>query len=447
MKNSLRKHIKEILTLAIPVSIGQLGHIMMGMVDTLMVGPLGADTLAAASLANGLFFLIMVLGIGLSYAVTSLAAIYFGKKQYSKCGIVLQNALVVNLFFSFIFTLIIYFGADLTFHLGQPSQVALLSNSYLKILSFTVFPFMLFQTFRQYSEGLSIVKIPMIIAILANLVNAFMNWVLIYGKLGFPAMKLDGAGYATLANRIFMGISLMLIVLYSNKYKKYNNFSIKYFNVKILMKIIRIGFPSGFQYLFEVAAFSFSAIMVGWINSVSLAAHQIALSLASITYMIILGISSAGNIKVANAFGEKDYQKVKESGFTAILLGIFVMMIFGLFFFLFNNFLPTLFISNPEVITIASELILIAAFFQLFDGAQAVASGVLRGILDVKTPMYVILFSYWLLGIPAGYIFAFKFGMGASGVWLGFLIALGAVATTYILRFRFKTSNLIRNLD
>lgn len=441
---SFKKHIKETVKLAIPVSIGQLGHTMMGFVDSLMVGKLGAAPLAAAALVNGLFFLVLVIGIGMSMAITPLVAIAKGSRNNEECGVVLRQGLIVNLSAAVVLLGFIYFGSDLIIYLKQPADVEILAISYLRILGFSVIPFMLFQIYRQFLEGISDVNPPMYLSISANIVNAFLNWVLIFGNLGFEPMGLDGAGYATTTTRTIMALALMFYVIKSVKYREYDT-SLKFrsINKKMIRKLIGIGLPSGLQYFLEVAAFAFGAIMVGWIGTVQLAAHQIAINLASATYMVILGISAAGTIRVGNAVGEKDIKNTRAAGFSAILLAASVMFVFAILFILFRNYLPLIYINDIEVIKLASSLLIVASLFQIFDGIQATAFGILRGLTDVTIPLIIVFASYWLFAIPLGFYLAFNLSLGAVGVWIGFAVGLLTVAVFLTLRFHLRSKKSV----
>jgi len=439
---TFKEHIRQTIILALPISIGQLGHIMMGVIDSIMVGRIGSVPLAAASLVNGLFFLILVLGIGMSYAITPLVAISKGGKNCSGCGIILNQAMIVNIVFSILLSLVIFFSADLIYYFNQPEDVAVLAVSYLKILSLSVLPFMLFQTLRQFLEGLSQPRLPMIIAIAANFTNAFFNWVLIYGNLGFNAMGLDGAGYATTMTRTLMALAMILYLVKATHLKDYNpHFNIREIDTGIIKKIIRIGLPSGFTYFFEVAAFSFAAIMIGWLGSVPLAAHQIGINLASVSYMIILGISAAGTIRVGNAVGEKNITETRRAGFSALALSTTFMFTSGVMFIIFRRLLPQIYINEIEVIDLAANILIVAALFQMSDGIQATGAGILRGLTDVKIPMLIIFISYWLLGIPIAYILGFYFQYGTIGIWVGLLIGLTMVALLLTIRFNIKSKH------
>ena len=409
---------------------------MMGVVDSIMVGKVGTVPLAAAALVNGLFFLVLVLGIGMTMAITPLVAISRGAENEEACGMILRQALLVNMVFSILLLIFIFFGADLIQYMDQPPAVVAEARSYMKILAISVIPFLLFQVYRQFLEGISVVKPPMVIAVLANIFNAFSNWCLIFGNLGFTPMGLDGAGVSTSLTRTIMAIVLMYYVVTSPRFAAYNP-SLKYqmINWKIIKKIVSIGLPSGLQYFVEVGAFAFSAIMIGWLGAVPLAAHQIAINLASISYMIVLGIGAAGTIRVGNALGQRNRAEMRRAGFSAIGVALALMFFFALVFISFRNLLPTLYVHEVPVIELTSSLLIVAALFQLFDGTQATTIGVLRGLTDVKIPLIISFGAYWLLGVPAGYIFAFKLGLGTIGIWLGFLIGLGSVAILMTLRF------------
>lgn len=441
---SLKKHILSTFGLAYPIIIGQLGIIMMGVVDSLMVGHLSAAHLAAASLGNSLAFILMIIGIGVSLAVTPLVAIAVGANKYDECGIYFRQSLLVNSTLSIFLAFAIYFAAGLIEYFDQPPEVQILAKSYMRIIGFSTLPLMVFQTYKQFIEGFSIMKPAMIIAILANLINAFVNWILIFGELGFPRLELNGAGWATFASRLFMAICIMIYVMKSKLFRQYDvSFHFKNFNRHIIKKILSLGLPSGFQYFFEIGAFSFAVVMVGWLGTKQLAAHQIAINLASISFMAVLGISVAGSIRVGNAVGMKDISETRRAGFTASLLGAFVMFISGVIFILFRNHLPTLYVQDDQVINYASSLLIIAALFQLSDGTQAVGIGILRGLTDVKIPTAITFIAYWIVGLPIGYLLGFTFDLGVQGVWIGLLLGLTTSAILLTLRFNSRSKHII----
>ncbi|MCH7773518.1 MAG: MATE family efflux transporter [Bacteroidetes bacterium] len=417
---------------------------MMGVVDSIMVGTLGSAPLAAAALGNSITLLIFIVGIGVSFAVTPLVAISVGANKYSDCGIFFRQSLLVNLTFGFILMAVTLICSELLIYLDQPAEVLGQAKSYTRILGLGALPVMLFQTYKQFIEGLSVMKPAMVITILANIINAFTNWTLIFGNLGFPALGLDGAGWATFTSRSFMAISLMLYVMNKKYFKQYDvTFHFKNINLPVIKKILSLGLPSGIQYFFEVGAFAFAVIMIGWLGTEQLAAHQIAINLASISFMVVLGLSIAGGIRVGNAVGEKNVTRVRRAGFTSIFLALCVMAVSGLIFIIFRNYLPTLYIDDETVISIASSLLIIAALFQLSDGVQAVGIGILRGLTDVKIPTVITFVAYWVVGLPIGYFLAFELGWDVQGVWIGLLAGLTTSAILLTLRFNTKSKHII----
>jgi MATE family multidrug resistance protein len=440
-----KEHLLNTLNLAYPVIIGQLGFIMMGVVDSLMVGTLGPAPLAAASLGNSLTLIIFIVGIGISFVVTPLVAISIGAKKYSECGIYFRQSLLVNLTVGLILTFIVVAGSELIIYFDQPVEVTSLAKSYTKILGLGGIPLMLFQTYKQFIEGLSVMKPAMIIAILANFVNAFVNWILIFGKLGFPALGLDGAGWATFSSRVFMAIVLMIYVMSKSRFKQYDvSFHFKNINFPVIKKILSLGLPSGSQYFFEVGAFSFAVIMIGWLGTDQLAAHQIAINLASVSFMVVLGISMAGGIRVGNGVGEQNIKQVRMAGFSSIFIAVCFMTFSGIVFIILRDWLPTLYIKDQNVISIASSLLIIAALFQLSDGTQAVGIGILRGLTDVKIPTVITFIAYWIVGLPTGYLLGFILGLDVQGVWIGLLAGLTTSAVLLTLRFNIKSKHIIK---
>jgi MATE family multidrug resistance protein len=417
---------------------------MMGVVDSLMVGKLGAAPLAAAALGNGMAFIIIVIGIGVSYAVTPLVAIAVGAGKFEDCGIYFRQSLLVNSIISIVIAAILFFAADLIQYFDQPEDVQVQATSYMKIIGLSAIPLLLFQSYKQFIEGLSVMRPAMIITLIANLINAFANWLLIFGNLGFPALELDGAGWATFASRLFMALLLMGFVMNNKFFKQYDvSFHYKSINWPVIKKILSLGLPSGFQYFFEVGAFAFAVVMVGWLGTAQLAAHQIALNLATISYMAVLGISVAGSIRVGNAVGMKDIAETRRSGFTAIFLGASVMLFAGIIFILFRKFFPTLYVNDEVVISYASSLLIIAALFQISDGTQAVGIGILRGLTDVKIPTAITFIAYWIVGLPVGYLLGFTLELGVQGVWIGLLLGLTTSAILLTLRFNSRSKHII----
>ncbi len=441
---SIRGHAKETFLLAYPVMIGQVGVIMMGVVDSIMVGGVGATPLAAASLANSLFILMLIIGLGISYAVTPLVAISIGANKVSECNVLYSQSFIINIVVGFLLMAATFILADLIKYLNQPAEVARQAVSYTRILGYSMIPGMIFQTYKQFIEGLSIMRPAMVITLAANIINGIVNWILVYGRYGFPRLELDGAGWATFSSRVFMGLAIMLYMLKSKRFASYGlKLNLSQLNFTVIKKILGLGVPSAVQYIFEVGAFSCAVIMVGWLGTTQLAAHQIAINLASISFMAALGISSAGAIRVGTSVGKQNVKEVRKAGFTAIALGASLMATCGVLFIILRRFLPSLYISDPATISYASSLLIIAALFQISDGTQAVGIGVLRGLTDVKGPTLITFIAYWVLALPTGYILGFTFHLQVVGVWIGLLIGLTASATLLTLRFNKKSTHLI----
>jgi len=443
---SFRLHLRETLQLAFPVIVGQLGIILMGVVDNAMVGRIGYYPLAASALANGIFFLVFVIGMGVTYAVSPLIANAVGSGKAEQAGNILKQALVVNLFIGILLGIITYFSAELFHVMHQKEKVVEYAIPYLRILAFSIPMMMTFLTYKHFLEGLSIMRPAMVIVLLANLVNVFGNYCLIYGNFGFPRLELKGAGIATLGSRFFMMIMLILFLNKNLRVKKYRPHLLQYkIDWKVTKEILALGLPSGLQYFFEVGAFFFTAIMIGWFGARQLAAHQIALSIASITYMMVVGVSAAAAIRVAKFVGEGNNSETQRAGLSALMLAAGFMSLCGILFFLTNNILPEFFINNHEVKIITASLILIAAFFQIFDGVQCVGLGILRGISDVTYPTAITFVAYWIVGIPLGALLAFYFGFNVQGIWIG--LSVGLATSASLLSFRFMKKTRLKTED
>lgn len=423
--------------------LSQLGHVMMGVVDSVMVGHVGAVPLAASSLANVAFNVILLFGIGVSYAITPLVASAHGEGNAARISDVLKHGLIINLVNSFILVALVFAAKNILYHIDQPEDVVKEAIPYLGIITFSIIPTLIFQTFRQFTEGLSQTRIAMMAVIGSNIIHIPLNYIFIFGRLGLPAMGLEGAGWATLISRAAMAMGIVLYVYFSKNFVNYRSgFSFGKYSKSLLNKMLHIGLPAGVQFIFEVAAFDFSAVMMGWLGTKTLAAHQIAINLATISYMTTSGLAAAATIRVSNELGKKDFTTLRTVAFTLLWLAISIMFLWGLIFIIGKNFLPQLYVSDLEVITIASPLLIIAGFFQLSDGIQVVCLGALRGLHDVKVPSLFIFIAYWIIGLPLGYWLAFKMNWNATGVWMGLLIGLTLTATAMVWRFHLLSKKL-----
>jgi multidrug resistance protein, MATE family len=431
-----RSHIRPNFLLAYPVMLSMLGQVMTGVADSVMVGWTGAVPLAAASFANIFFSIPLFFGVGVSYAITPLVAQAEGSQDEKKIIGVLKNGSLINLMTGLILVSLIFSVEPFMHSMGQPDDVVTLAIPYLSIIAISIIPSMIFQTYRQFAEGLQRTRVAMIIVIGSNLLNILLNYVLIFGKYGFPEMGLNGAGWATLIARTVMALSMMLYVYFGRKFQPYQaGFSFGNYSRSLIKKMLHIGIPSGSQFIFEAGAFGFSALMMGWIGTTALAAHQIAINLATISYMTTSGLGAAATIRVGNFWGQRDTKNLRASAFTMIGIAALLMTAWALLFILGRNFLPSLYIEDLAVIELTASLLIIAAFFQLSDGIQVVTAGALRGLQDVKIPSALTFVAYWILALPLGYWLAFPLQLGPYGIWIGLLIGLTLTASAMVVRF------------
>lgn len=428
---------KRNLHLAIPVVISQIGQVSVFLVDNMMVGHVGTTELAASSFANNVFMLGMYFGMGITFGITPLVGNSFGNGKIDEVVLWLKNGIFTHLAAAFALCLVMFGVYFFLPFMGQPDEVTNLAKPYYLLLCASYLPFMLFFSLKQFFEGIGNTKIAMHITITANLINILFNYLLIYGKFGFPVMGLNGAGIGTLISRVAMPLLFAIYIIKIPGLKRYFVLARNVvFDRQKINSLLKIGIPIAFQIIVEVLAFSIGAIMMGWLGEVPLAAHQVAIGLASFTYMISLGVSQANTIRVSHQMGVKDYESLKMAAFASTQLVLLFMSLMGVVFILARNVLPYLFTTDAEVIKIASGLLIIAAIFQVFDGLQVVMLSTLRGMADVKLPMFIAFFAYLFLGIPTSYYLAFKLMMGPQGIWYGYLIGLGAAGILFYLRFQ-----------
>jgi len=430
------QHIRPNFLLAYPVMLSMLGQVMTGVADSVMVGWTGAVPLAASSFANIFFSIPLFFGVGVSYAITPLIAQANGANQAHKIIDILKNGSLINLLTGLSLTALIFSIEPFMHFMGQPEEVVTLAIPYLSIVAVSIIPTMIFQTYRQFAEGMQSTRVAMVIVIGSNLINILLNYLLIFGKFGFLELGLNGAGWATLISRTIMGLSMMIYVFYGQKFQAYQaGFAVGNYSRKLINKMLHIGIPAGSQFIFEAGAFGFSAIMMGWLGTTPLAAHQIAINLATISYMTTSGLGAAATIRVGNFLGQHDQQNMRASAFMMIAMAIAIMMAWALLFIFGRYLLPSLYIDDASVIQLTSSLMIIAAFFQLSDGIQVVTAGALRGLQDVKIPSLLIFVAYWVIALPLGYVLAFPLGMQANGIWIGLFIGLTLTASAMVARF------------
>ena len=432
------------LELAIPVMIGHLGHVLVGLADNIMVGRLGAAPLAAVSLGNSFVFIAFSLGIGFSLAITPLIAEADGENDIEKGRNIFQHSLILCTALGISMFIMLLLATPIMKYMNQPPEVVELAIPYLKIVAFSMIPLMIFQAFKQFTDGLSQTKYGMHATIIANIVNVVLNFVLIYGFWIFPRLELVGAAYGTLFSRFAMLIFIIVIMNSKDKFTPYFKY-LKFTEIKkrILLKIINLGFPTAMQMLFEVGIFTAAIWLAGTLGTIDQAANQIALNLSSMTFMIAVGLGVAATIRVGNQKGLKNYIDLRRISFSIFLQAFIISFFFAIGFIVLKNVLPLVYIDNISVIETAASLLLIAGLFQLSDGFQVVVLGALRGLQDVKIPTLLTFIAYWIVGFPISYLLGKTFGWGSQGIWIGLLAGLTTSAVLLFLRFNYLTKKLI----
>jgi len=440
-----KPYYKENLHLALPIVGSQVGHTLVHMADSIIVGHFTDTTqLAAVSLVNSIFILILVIGLGISYGLTPLIAQENGRQNYEECGRLLSNSLIINILIGIVLYCLVHFGVLLVIdHLDQTPAVVTYAKPYLGLLSVSIIPLLIFQTFKQFAEGLGFTKQAMFVSIWGNALNITLGIIFVKGMFGIKPMGVSGVGWSTLIDRLLMATVMCIYVLRSKHFKKYlAHFKITLIDKIRAVKIIKIGAPVAMQYSFEISAFSGAAVLIGTIGAVEQAAHQIAISLAAMTYMMASGVASAATIKTGTNFGKKNFDDLRKSAIASYHVILLFMSFTAIIFVLAHNFMPFIYTEDLSVVAIAAQLLIIAGFFQLFDGTQVVGLGVLRGLGDVNIPTFITFLAYWVVGIPVGYLLGFKFNLGVNGIWYGLTFGLLTASILLFLRFQNKTKEL-----
>jgi len=452
----LKTYTKEFnynLKLATPVMLGMLGHTFVSLVDNIMVGQLGTAELAAVSLGNSFIFIAMSIGMGFSTAITPLIAEADSEKDFVKGKSSFKHGLFLCSVLSVLLFILMLIAKPLMYLMKQPEEVVELAIPYLDLVAISLIPLIIFQGFKQFSDGLSMTKYPMYATILANVINVVLNYALIFGRLGFPQMGIVGAAIGTLVSRIVMLFFLWWLLKGKEKSKAYVT-NIKLFSLenRMIKKVLNLGFPSAMQMFFEVAIFTGAIWLSGTLGKNPQAANQIALNLSSMTYMVAIGLSVAAMIRVGNQKGLRDFTELRRIAISIFLLGLSLAFVFAILFLVFHNALPKLYVDfddvnnlmdNSEVVSIAATLLLAAAIFQLSDSAQVILLGALRGLQDVKIPTIITFIAYWLIGFPISYYLGKEDVYGSFGIWLGLIAGLTSAAILLYFRFNYLTKRLV----
>lgn len=446
MKKTLHIHTKDIIKLSLPLIATQIGHIITAIVDNIFLGQLSKTEQAAGILSNNLFILILVFSIGMSYALTPLTTEIHVENNDKEKAVLFKNGIVLNLLVGLLLFIVLFFLSPLLHYMQQPEQVVKLAIPFFNVLIFSIIPVSLFFSCKQYCEGLSNTRAAMYFSILGNLLNIILNYGLIYGKYGLPELGYMGSCWATFISRVVMGIGFYI---YMFRNPSVNSFRVFYKEARLslqkILSIFKMGLGFALQFTFEVAAFAIAGFMAGTFGEEQIDAHGIALNLAAFTYMFASGISGAATILVSNYVSRQDEENLYLSIKSSFRLVISIMLTMALIFLILHQQLPLLFSKEPNIIHMASNLLLFAAMFQLFDGTQVTALGILRGMEDVKFPTYITFIGYWIIALPLAYIFGFILNLQVYGVWLSLSIALLFVALALYLRIKYLMKQRIQS--
>lgn len=437
-----RTETRNTLRLALPIILGELAQMSLHLIDTAMIGYTGYKQLAAAALVLNVINIPFIFGIGVTISVAQMVSLAHGKFDKQLVSHYFYNGFLLCAGIGVVISAGLLLGRNILWHLNQDPEVVLLAVPFMTLMSISIIPMILFMTLKQFADGLQYTKTAMTLSLVALPLNAFLNWLFIYGNWGFPRMELVGAGYATLITRTIIFIILGFVIIRHKIFKKYiivakNQWKLKSAAIRQLLKI---GIPSSLQIGMEAGAFAGSGIIIGTIGAEQQAAHQIALSCASFAFMVSLGLSQAGSIRVSHAFGSQNWKRIAIIGKSTLMLALIYGSVCCVLFMLFKHQLPILFNHETNVINIAASLLLLAAIFQIPDAIQATSAGLLRGIKDVNVPTLFIFIAYWIVGIPLGCIMAFYSGWKEKGIWLGFISGLSFSAIVLTARFLKKTS-------
>lgn len=431
------RHYGQLISLGLPIIIGQLGIILVSFADTIMVGHYRTADLAAASFVNNVFNLVIIFSTGFSYGLTPVVGELYGKSRHSEIGKVLKNSLATNFLISLILVAVmtvLYFNVD---KLGQPEELLPLIRPYYLVLLVSLVPILLFNAFKQFADGITDTVTPMWILLSGNVLNIFGNWCLIFGKCGCPEMGLLGAGISTLVSRIFTLILFAGIFMFSSRYAGYRKgFSEGRLDRSDFRTLNRLGWPVGLQMGMETGSFSIATVMVGWLGTISLAAHQVMLTVGQLGFMLYYGMAAAIAVRTSYFLGQKDYANVRNSAGAGFRLIMIMAAMVSAVIFLARKHIGGLFSESGEVGLTVAQLVIPFIIYQFGDGLQCAYSNALRGISDVKPVVLIAFLAYFVISLPAGYVFGFVLGWGLPGIWMSFPLGLTSAGIMFYLRFR-----------
>lgn len=440
--------LRALLALAIPVVLSELGWMTMSVVDVVMVGKLGPAAIGAVGLGNAIYYAPSLFGIGLLLGLDTLVARSWGARDFDDCHRSLAQAMYVALAFTPVLMLFIVLARPLFTGRGVDPIVGALTRSYAGILNWGTLPLLVYGGFRRYLQGVARVRPVTFALVSANLVNLAGNWIFIYGRLGMPALGVRGSAISTVIARVYMAAVLVYFAWQHERRRGHSLFAHwpgpDWTRIRALLDL---GVPAAFQVILEVAAFSAATILAAHLGAVSLATHEIVLNCAAYTYMVPLGVSAAGAVAVGHAIGAGNPAKARRVGWMAIALGVGFMAFAALLFIVTPRPIIAIYSRDARVLALGAHILLIVAAFEVFDGAQSVATGVLRGLGETKIPMLMNLGGYWLFGLPLGAVLCFDLHWGLSGIWTGLTVALITIAVLLVRRWRIASSSLSSRLS
>ncbi|HXW54350.1 MAG TPA: MATE family efflux transporter [Candidatus Cybelea sp.] len=431
--------VKPMIKLAVPIVLAELGWMTMGIVDTIMVGHQrdSAVAIGAVSLSSIVYYVVAIFGTGLMLGLDTLVSQSFGAGDLEDAHKSLVNGVYLSFALTPVLMGLVWAWVPILRLLGIEPRVTAQAVPYLGALNWGTLPLLLYFVFRRYLQGVNLAKPVMFSLISANVVNFVGNWVLIYGHWGFRAMGTVGSGWSTSISRVYMALVLMVYaVVYDSRHKTGLRRVSRRVHLSRIWELLTLGFPAASQLGLEVAVFAVATTLIGRLGALPLASHQIALNTISFTYMVPLGIGSAAAVRVGQALGRRDPHGASRAGWTALTLGAGFMAGMAVALWLAPSYIARIYTPDPSVIRAASSLLFVAAFFQLFDGLQAVATGALRGSGDTRTPLLCHFVYYWAVGLPLGAYLCFHFRWGATGLWTGLSVALILIGTTLLAAWR-----------
>ncbi len=445
MFEKYKGHYKALIRLGIPIVVGQIGIVVVGLADNMMVGRYDTLDLAAASFVNSVFNIPILFGLGFSYGLTPLVGQFFGRYDKFRVGQLLRNSLLVNflvgLFLTFIMT-IVWWNVD---KMGQPEELLPLIRPYFLLQLASLMFVMLFNSFKQFSDGITDTKTPMYIMISANLLNIAGNYILIYGKLGLPALGVVGAGISTLTARIVMFVAFAVLFYRHIRYRRYLvGYKRSRYNFTDILSLNKMGWMVGLQMGLETALFSLTGIMIGWLGSIALAAHQIMVAVSTLGFMIYYGVGAAISVRVSNYFGRGELLNVQRTTMAGFHLILCLVLLACSVFLFSRNWIGYLFTDSPEVVGVVTNLVYILLAYQFGDALQITYANSLRGIGDVISMAVISFIGYFLIALPVCYICGFTFGWGIQGIWIGYPVGLTLTGTLLCIRYYRKVRSGIK---